>query len=83
LRTIIAERNKSSGVTEALVVTTKRATFAGGMVRSVEVEADLYDASSMTLLWQYKYENKNATNTITPDLVQDVMASLRTSGFVK
>jgi hypothetical protein len=82
LADLVAERHKASGVSEALVVAPRRATFAGGIVRSLEVEAKLYDAASMTLLWEYKYETRFAANTITLDVVQDIIKSLRAGGFV-
>jgi hypothetical protein len=79
---VVAERHKASGVSEALVVSPRRATFAGGVVRSIEVEAKLYDAASMALLWEYKYETQYAASTITLDVVQDIIKSLRGGGFV-
>ena len=82
LADLVAERHKASGVSEALVVSPRRATFAGGMVRSIEVEAKLYDAASMALLWEYKYDTQHAANTITLDIVQDIVKSLRAGGFV-
>jgi hypothetical protein len=82
LRELVAERNKSSGATEALVVATKRATFAAGMVRSVEVEARLYDAASMSVLWEYSYQTQQAPGTITLDLARDIMKSLKAGGFL-
>ncbi len=82
LHELVAERRKSSGVTEALVVTPKRATFAAGSVRSVEVEARLYDAASMAVLWEYKYETQQAPGTITLDLARDIMKNLKAGGFL-
>lgn len=83
LRSIVLERHKATGITEALVVKTKRASFAQGMVRSIEVEVELYDARTFTLLWEYRYENKNAGGGIIPDITQAVIKALRESGFVK
>lgn len=82
LRELVAERNKGSGVTEALVVSAKRATFASGSVRSIEVEAKLYNAASMAVLWEYTYQTQHAPNTITLDLARDIMKSLKASGFL-
>jgi len=83
LRSIILERHKASGITEALVIKTKRASFANGLVRSIEIEAELYDARTVELLWEFSYENKNAGGGIVPDITQAVIESLRKSGFVR
>jgi hypothetical protein len=82
LADLVAERHKASGVSEALVVVPRKATFASGIVRSLEVEAKLYDAATMALLWEYKYATQHAANTITMDVVQDIIKSLRAGGFV-
>ena len=83
LRNIVLERHKATGITEALVVNPRRASFAGGLVRAIEVEAQLYDAKTFTLLWDFTYENKKAGPAIIPEICDALIGALRQSGFVK
>jgi hypothetical protein len=94
LMEVFDQRLKTSNVTEALVVSIKKATYKGQLPIQMDISVNLLDTASRRKIWQYDASfsaelqtestrsGRSSSSTVISDLMKDLLARFKADGFV-
>lgn len=79
---LVRQRRRATGVSEALVISARQVRMRGALPVSIELEAKLYDAATLDVLWDYSFAGRVDGRAV-PEITESVISALRKDGFVR